>query len=73
LDGCPLTLSEITILKSVFAKSLASVYHKRIEYPSSKHLTNAPKQPVPPASTENRDRDIEQIELQDIKKDFEGI
>ena len=67
LDECPLTLSEITVLKKVFAKSLSSIHHKRIDYPSSKHLTSAPKQQEQFTSAEARN--AEQIELQDMNQE----
>jgi hypothetical protein len=68
LDECPLTLSEITVLKKVFAKSLSSIHHKRIDYPSSKHLTSAPKQQEQSTSAEARN--AEQIELQDMNQEL---
>jgi putative nucleotidyltransferase with HDIG domain len=71
LDECPLTLSEITVLKGVFANSLSSIHHKRIDYPSSKHLTEAPKQREQSASTEVQNE--EQIEIQDMNQEFEEI
>jgi len=42
LDEAPLTLREITILKDTFVKVLSGIYHHRIDYPTTKHLTDAP-------------------------------
>jgi hypothetical protein len=42
LDECPLTLSEIAILKEVFARTLLQTQHKRIVYPGIKLPGNAP-------------------------------
>jgi len=41
LDEAPLTLKEITEVKEQFVKILSGVVHRRIEYPSTKHLTDA--------------------------------
>lgn len=41
LDNAPLTLGEIARVKEQFAKILGGVTHRRIEYPSTKHLTDA--------------------------------
>jgi len=42
LDEAPLTMREITILKDTFVKVLSGIYHHRIDYPTTKHLTDAP-------------------------------
>lgn len=36
LDECPLTISEIAILKEVFTRTLLQTQHKRISYPGAK-------------------------------------
>jgi membrane-associated HD superfamily phosphohydrolase len=41
LDEAPLTLSEVARVKEQFVKILAGVVHRRIEYPETKHLTDA--------------------------------
>jgi cyclic-di-AMP phosphodiesterase PgpH len=41
LDEAPLTMGEITQVKDQFVKILAGVLHRRIEYPTTKHLTEA--------------------------------
>ncbi len=40
LDEAPLTLREVTRVKEQFVNILSGVLHRRIEYPSTKHLTN---------------------------------
>jgi len=42
LDEAPLTLGEIARIKEHFAKILTGMYHQRIDYPSTKHLTDSP-------------------------------
>jgi putative nucleotidyltransferase with HDIG domain len=42
LDESPLTLREITQIEDQFVKILSGVLHRRIEYPATKHLTDAP-------------------------------
>jgi hypothetical protein len=41
LDEAPLTLGEIGVIKSQFQKVLAGLYHHRIDYPATRHLTEA--------------------------------
>ena len=42
LDESPITLREIAQVEETFVKVLASVYHQRIDYPETRHLTEAP-------------------------------
>ncbi|HSR41131.1 MAG TPA: HDIG domain-containing protein, partial [Longimicrobiales bacterium] len=42
LDEAPLTLEEIATLKEQLVKILSGMYHHRIDYPGTKHLTDAP-------------------------------
>ncbi len=42
LSEAPLTLAEISRIEEQFAKILTGVLHRRIEYPATKHLTDAP-------------------------------
>ena len=42
LDESPITLREIGLVEEQFTKVLASVYHRRIDYPQTKHLTRKP-------------------------------
>jgi len=42
LDEAPLTLREITLIQDQFVKILGGVFHRRIEYPATKHLTKSP-------------------------------
>ncbi len=51
LDESPLTLGEITRIEEQFAKILGGVVHRRIDYPTTKHLTDAPEE------EENREPD----------------
>lgn len=47
LDDAPLTLKEIRLIKDQLIKVLSGMYHQRIDYPSTKHLTEAPtEQPI---------------------------
>jgi len=39
LDEAPVTLQEIGIMKLQFHKVLGGVYHHRIDYPATRHLT----------------------------------
>jgi len=43
LDEAPLTLRELAQIEEQFAKILGGVLHRRIEYPATKHLTDAPE------------------------------
>jgi putative nucleotidyltransferase with HDIG domain len=47
LDDAPLTMAEIAKVKEQFAKILGGVAHRRIEYPATKHLTDAASQSPP--------------------------
>ncbi len=42
LDEAPLTLAELAEVKEQFVKILSGVVHRRIDYPATKHLTDAP-------------------------------
>ena len=41
LDEAPLTLREIGVIKEQFGKVLAGLYHHRIDYPATRHLTES--------------------------------
>jgi putative nucleotidyltransferase with HDIG domain len=41
LDEAPLTLADVAQVKDQFVNILAGVHHRRIEYPGTKHLTDA--------------------------------
>ena len=43
LDDAPLTLQELNLIKAQFAKVLSGVYHHRIDYPQTRHLTQSDK------------------------------
>lgn len=42
LDESPLTLREIRQIKEQFIKVLSGIYHHRIDYPQTRHLTDRP-------------------------------
>ncbi len=42
LDEAPVTLQEIGVIKVQFHKVLGGVYHTRIDYPETRHLTESP-------------------------------
>jgi len=42
LDEAPITLAELSLIKEQFTKVLGGVYHSRIDYPETRHLTEAP-------------------------------
>lgn len=46
LDEAPLTLQELSQIKEQFAKMLSGVYHHRIDYPQTRHLTQSEKDPA---------------------------
>jgi len=50
LDESPLTFGEVTRIKEQFAKVLAGMYHHRVDYPSTRHLTQSPQGGHPAAS-----------------------
>jgi len=57
LDESPLTLREIGMIKDQLHKVLMSVYHHRIDYPATRHLTESPSQaPAPQAGREEGGR-----------------
>jgi hypothetical protein len=43
LDESPLTLREIRQIKEQFIKVLSGIHHHRIDYPQTRHLTEAPE------------------------------
>jgi putative nucleotidyltransferase with HDIG domain len=42
LDEAPLTLRELTQIRDEFIKVLEGMYHHRIDYPATRHLTESP-------------------------------
>ncbi len=40
LADCPLTLEDLSHLKRRFARVLGGIYHRRIDYPGTRHLTS---------------------------------
>jgi cyclic-di-AMP phosphodiesterase PgpH len=47
MDEAPLTLREIATLKETFVKVLSGIYHHRIDYPTTRHLTDSPEEDTP--------------------------
>ena len=43
LADSPLTLREISLIQEQFVKVLAGMFHTRLDYPATKHLTEVPK------------------------------
>ncbi len=41
LDEAPVTLRELAVTRDQFEKVLVGMYHRRIEYPATRHLTDA--------------------------------
>ncbi len=59
LDEAPLTLREIAVLKATFVKVLSGIYHHRIDYPATKHLTDAPEKPEEKPEEEEEEEEEE--------------
>ncbi len=43
LDETPLTFAEISLVKEQFATVLEAMYHRRIDYPETAHISSAPE------------------------------
>ncbi len=52
LDEAPLTLSEIAQIREQFLKVLCGMHHQRIDYPATKHLTEAQDEDESPSEPE---------------------
>jgi cyclic-di-AMP phosphodiesterase PgpH len=61
LDEAPLTLREVGIIKAQFEKVLAGLYHHRIDYPATRHLTG-PTGPSADGQEEAPPKDAEKAE-----------
>ena len=77
LDEAPLTMREITVLKDTFVTVLSGIYHHRIDYPTTKHLTDAPDNGSGERSNGAREEESgserEQLsDADDAPQDFEG-
>jgi len=44
LSEAPLTLREITLVQEQFVKVVGGMFHHRLDYPATRHLTEAPKE-----------------------------
>ncbi|MEX2471673.1 MAG: HDIG domain-containing metalloprotein [Gemmatimonadota bacterium] len=76
LDDAPLTMAEIARSKEQFVKILGGVTHRRIEYPATKHLTDAAPaagDTAPAADTEGptpgEDPEADQLEEAEVGSD----
>ena len=71
LDEAPLTLREITVLKNTFVKVLSGIHHHRIDYPSTRHLTDAEPESEGEGPNSNGDSEVSstlgQMELDDAR------
>jgi putative nucleotidyltransferase with HDIG domain len=79
LDQAPLTMREITVLKDTFVKVLSGIYHHRIDYPTTKHLTDAPDEALKgeSGSTQESGSESEQVPVgsgasEDLGRSGEG-
>lgn len=52
LEEAPLSLREIARIKEAFLKVLAGVYHHRVDYPSTRHLTGVREKAAPEEAEE---------------------
>ena len=62
LDEAPLTLGEVSRAKNQFVKILGGVVHRRIEYPETRHLTDAEG---------DSDADVDPVEAEAIEEPTE--
>jgi len=64
LDETPLTLGEIARMKEQFVKILGGVVHRRIDYPETKHITEAEDEAEEAAEgVEGAEREVAQAEV----------
>ncbi len=56
LSEAPLTLREVSVIQEQFVKVVTGMFHHRLDYPSTKHVTDSPREPdsaeVPPEGDE---------------------
>jgi len=52
LDEAPLTLGDLAAIREQFAKVLGGMYHHRVDYPSTRHLTRSPREEAPAPAPE---------------------
>jgi putative nucleotidyltransferase with HDIG domain len=48
LSEAPLTLREITLIQEQFVKVVAGMFHHRLDYPATRHITEIPKEGTEP-------------------------
>ncbi|MEX0741253.1 MAG: HDIG domain-containing metalloprotein, partial [Phycisphaeraceae bacterium] len=62
MDDAPLTLRDLKVIKEQFRKVLGGMYHHRIDYPATKHLTDAPSADGKPKGAEGAVRPTKALE-----------
>jgi hypothetical protein len=50
LSECPLTLREISVIEEQFAKVVSGMFHHRLDYPATRHLTESQGEKEPGAA-----------------------
>jgi membrane-associated HD superfamily phosphohydrolase len=55
LAESPLTLGEITTIQEKFVKVVSGMFHHRLDYPATKHITEAPEEGAEEGSEEARE------------------
>jgi hypothetical protein len=62
LSEAPLTLREITLIQEQFVKVVGGMFHHRLDYPATRHLTEAPQrgsQETPPPEGEEPEASVD--------------
>ena len=62
LSEAPLTLREITLIQEQFVKVVGGMFHRRLNYPATRHLTEAPQedfQEMPPPEGEEPEAHVD--------------
>ncbi len=58
LSEAPLTLREINLIQEQFVKVVGGMFHHRLDYPATRHITEAPKEDsLDPPSDQDQDQD----------------
>ena len=69
LDDSPLTLRDVAQVKEQFVKILSGASHRRIEYPATKHLTDAEKSDDTEKSDDIEDGKQAPVEPEPVEED----
>jgi len=68
LDECPLTLKDLTNIKTAFLNVLVGIYHARVKYPEPDKVRSTTRGQAPPSDqsgeTQRLSRKIQEIENQ---------